>query len=54
MTEAPAFAAPSRAAVDVFHAAALEHFATDDGRPGLRPHYGPNCLPAEPKLGRIS
>lgn len=34
-----AFAAPSRAAVDAFHAAALAAGGTDHGRPGLRPHY---------------
>lgn len=34
-----AFAAPSRAAVDAFHAAALAHGGTDEGPPGLRPHY---------------
>lgn len=35
-----AFAAPSREAVDAFHAAALEHGGRDDGAPGLRPAYG--------------
>jgi catechol 2,3-dioxygenase-like lactoylglutathione lyase family enzyme len=35
-----AFAAPSREAVDAFHAAALAAGGTDDGAPGLRPHYG--------------
>ncbi len=35
-----AFAAPSPAAVDAFHAAALGAGAIDCGRPGLRPHYG--------------
>ena len=35
-----AFAAPSQAAVDGFHAAALAHGARDNGKPGLRPHYG--------------
>jgi catechol 2,3-dioxygenase-like lactoylglutathione lyase family enzyme len=34
-----AFAAPDRAAVDAFHAAALAAGAADDGAPGLRPHY---------------
>lgn len=34
----PAFNAPSRAAVDAFHAAALSHGGTDEGRPGLRPY----------------
>ena len=36
-----AFAATSRAAVDAWHAAALECGAQDNGAPGLRPHYGP-------------
>ncbi|NDA93988.1 MAG: VOC family protein [Betaproteobacteria bacterium] len=35
-----AFAAPSREAVDQFHAAALKHGGRDHGLPGLRPHYG--------------
>jgi catechol 2,3-dioxygenase-like lactoylglutathione lyase family enzyme len=34
------FLAPSRAAVDAFHAAALAHGGTDEGAPGLRPQYG--------------
>lgn len=34
-----AFAAPDRAAVDAFHAAALAAGGTDNGAPGLRPHY---------------
>ena len=34
------FAAPSREAVDAFHAAALAAGGTDAGAPGLRPHYG--------------
>lgn len=34
------FLASSRAAVDAFHAAALEAGATDDGAPGPRPLYG--------------
>ncbi len=33
------FAAPSRAAVDAFHAAALAAGGRDNGKPGLRPHY---------------
>ncbi len=37
-----ALLAPSRAAVDKTHATALEHGATDEGQPGLRPHYHPN------------
>ena len=37
-----AFIATSRADVDAFHAAALAAGATDNGAPGLRPHYHPN------------
>ena len=33
------FRAPSRAAVDAFHRAALAAGGTDNGAPGLRPHY---------------
>jgi catechol 2,3-dioxygenase-like lactoylglutathione lyase family enzyme len=36
-----ALAAPSRQAVDRFHAAALACGATDNGAPGFRPDYGP-------------
>lgn len=36
-----AFLAPSREAVDAFHAAALAHGGADEGAPGLRPHYDP-------------
>jgi hypothetical protein len=32
--------APTRAAVDAFHVAALEAGGRDDGAPGLRPRYG--------------
>ena len=35
-----ALAAPSRAAVDRFHAAALAHGGTQVAHPGLRPAYG--------------
>ena len=34
-----AFDAPSRQAVDRFHAAALAAGGSDQGAPGLRPHY---------------
>jgi catechol 2,3-dioxygenase-like lactoylglutathione lyase family enzyme len=34
------FLAPSKAAVDAFHRAALEAGAADEGAPGPRPHYG--------------
>lgn len=36
------FLAPTRAAVDAFHAAALAHGGVDAGAPGLRLHYGPH------------
>ena len=36
-----AFAAPDRAAVDAFHAAAIAAGGRDNGPPGLRPHYHP-------------
>ena len=37
-----AFSAPSRAAVDAFYLAALEHGGADDGGPGLRTEYHPD------------
>jgi catechol 2,3-dioxygenase-like lactoylglutathione lyase family enzyme len=37
-----AFEARSRAAVDAFHAAALQAGARDDGSPGVRSEYHPN------------
>jgi len=37
-----AFAVPTRAAVDAFHAAALAAGGQDNGAPGVRPHYHPN------------
>ena len=37
-----ALTAPTRAAVDAFHAAALVHGGTDEGAPGMRPHYHTN------------
>jgi catechol 2,3-dioxygenase-like lactoylglutathione lyase family enzyme len=36
------FAAPNRAAVDAFHAAALAAGGIDNGKPGLRPQYHDN------------
>jgi catechol 2,3-dioxygenase-like lactoylglutathione lyase family enzyme len=36
-----AFAAPARATVDAFHAAALEAGGTDNGAPGIREIYHP-------------
>ena len=41
-----AFAAPSREAVDAFHACALRAGGTDNGAPGRRPHYGPHYYAA--------
>jgi len=35
------FQAPTPAAVDAFHAAALAAGGRDNGKPGLRPDYGP-------------
>ena len=40
------FLAPTRAAVDAFHAAALANGGRNEGSPGLRPHYGPNFYAA--------
>lgn len=41
-----AFTAPTREAVAEFHAAALRTGGTDEGAPGLRPHYGPSYYAA--------
>lgn len=41
-----AFAAPSRAAVDAFHAAALRLGGRDQGAPGPRAHYSPTYYAA--------
>ena len=40
------FTAPSRAAVDAFHRAALAAGGRDNGKPGLRPHYHANYYAA--------
>jgi catechol 2,3-dioxygenase-like lactoylglutathione lyase family enzyme len=41
-----ALVAPSRAAVDGFHAAALAHGGLDEGPPGVREHYDPGYYAA--------
>lgn len=41
-----AFLAPSRAAVEAFHAAALANGGSDEGAPGLRPRYHANYYAA--------
>lgn len=40
------FKAASRTQVEAFHAAALAHGGSDDGGPGLRPHYHPQYFAA--------
>ncbi len=37
-----AYAVPTRAQVDAFHAAAMANGGSDEGPPGPRPHYHPN------------
>lgn len=52
----PAFDAPTRAAVDAFHRAALAHGGSDEGAPGLRPH-GPHfyaCYVRDPDGNKLS
>jgi predicted lactoylglutathione lyase len=41
-----AFSAQSQKSVIGFHSAALAAGATDNGKPGLREHYGPNYFAA--------
>lgn len=43
------FAAPTRASVDAFHAAALANGGRDNGAPGLRADYDPNYYAADRK-----
>ena len=40
------FVAPTRKAVDQFHAAGLKAGGRDNGKPGLRPNYGPTYYAA--------
>jgi catechol 2,3-dioxygenase-like lactoylglutathione lyase family enzyme len=37
-----AYLVADRATVDAFHSAALTNGGSDEGAPGLRPHYHPN------------
>ena len=39
-------AAPTRGGVEAFHAAALRHGGSDNGKPGLRADYGENYFAA--------
>ncbi len=41
-----AFTAPTRQAVDEFHAIAIEMGGTNEGAPGIRAHYGENYYAA--------
>ena len=41
-----AFASRNERAVAEFHEAAIAHGGTDNGQPGLRPHYGPHYFAA--------
>jgi catechol 2,3-dioxygenase-like lactoylglutathione lyase family enzyme len=41
-----AFRVDDRSIVDAFHAAAIEAGGTDNGAPGIRPHYGPDYYAA--------
>ena len=52
----PAFEAPSRAAVDAFHAAALAQGGTDEGAPGLRPFHANfyACYVRDPDGNKLS
>ncbi len=50
------FNCPSDASVAAFHAAALANGGTDDGPPGLRPHFGPDyyaCFLFDPEGWRL-
>lgn len=52
----PALAAPSRAAVDAFHAAALANGGTCEGAPGLRPYHASfyACYVRDPDGNKLS
>ena len=51
-----AFAAPTRAAVDAFHAAAIANGGTDEGAPGLRPYHASfyACYVRDPDGNKLS
>jgi catechol 2,3-dioxygenase-like lactoylglutathione lyase family enzyme len=52
-----AFEARSAAEVDAFHAAALAHGGTDEGKPGLRLHYTPTfyaCYVRDPDGNKLA
>ena len=51
-----AFEAPSRAAVDAFHRAALENGGSDEGKPGLRPYHAHfySCYVRDPDGNKLS
>jgi catechol 2,3-dioxygenase-like lactoylglutathione lyase family enzyme len=51
-----ALTAPSRAAVQAFHAAALANGGTDDGAPGLRPYHASfySCYVRDPDGNKLS
>ncbi|MCA0432637.1 MAG: VOC family protein [Proteobacteria bacterium] len=51
-----AFDAPSRAAVDAFHAAAIANGGSDDGAPGLRPYHASfySCYVRDPDGNKLS
>jgi len=40
------FVAPTRKSVDQFHAAGLKAGGRDNGKPGIRPNYGPTYYAA--------
>jgi catechol 2,3-dioxygenase-like lactoylglutathione lyase family enzyme len=51
-----AFDAPSRAAVDAFHRAALAHGGSNEGAPGLRPYHADfyACYVRDPDGNKLS
>ena len=47
------FVAPTRKSVDAFHEAGLKAGGRDNGKPGLRPNYGPTAFVIDPDGYRI-